>query len=144
MAIQDRLEYLRTEDQRLVEIAEKIESALGLISKPEFTDRLAGLLQLRELDHSLAGIVEHCHSEDRIIESTYHHFLNPADYARIKREHEKILRLISAFRVELRFATADLTNGLDPAGEELVDQLRAHVDYERGLLAKIEQLEVRN
>lgn len=144
MAIQDRLEYLRTEDQRLLEIAEKIESAMDRISKPEFTDRLGGLLQLRELDHSLAGIVEHCHSEERIIESTYHHFLEPADYARIKREHEKILHLISTFRVELRFATADLINGVEPAGEELVEYVRAHVAYEQKLLAKIASLEVRN
>jgi hypothetical protein len=144
MGIQDRLEYLRTEDQRLLELAEKIENALDRISKPEFTDRLGGLLQLRELDHSLAGIVEHCHSEERIIESTYHHFLDPPDYDRIKKEHEQLLRLVGAFRVELRFATADLTNGVSPAGEELAEYVRVHVTYEQKLLGKIASLEVRN
>lgn len=144
MATAQRVDYLRMERERILDVAGKIEKALLLISKTEFTDRLSGILRLRELDHSILGIAEHCHSENRLVESTYHHFLDADEWARIKAEHEKLLRLVSAFRVELRFATADLTNGLEPAGRELIDELRAHVAYEQQLLGMIERLKIAN
>jgi hypothetical protein len=144
MATAQRLDYLRVEHERILDVAGKIEKALMLISKTEFTDRLSGILQLRELDHGIVGIAEHCHSENRLVESTYHQFLDAGQWTRIKAEHEKLLRLISAFRVELRFATADLTNGLEPAGRQLIGELRAHVGYEQQLLGEIERLKIAN
>lgn len=123
-----------------MQLVNRIEGMLSLASKSEFTDRLKGLTGLRSLEHGLAGVMEHCHTEDRIVESTYHHSLQPDERMRIAAEHEQILRAVSDFREELKFATGDRTLTMIPLGLDMVNRLRAHIAYEREMLGRIAEL----
>lgn len=140
MAADDRLQYLWRECNDLLVSADHIDKALELASHTEFAERLQGIRRLRDLEHGLAGIAEHCHSENRAVESALHHFLEPESYRQIVSEHDKILQLLCSFQAELRFATADATAAIVPLGRELVDQLRTHIGRERRLLQRIGQL----
>lgn len=140
MALHDRIEYLREEHEKLLDLAGKIEKALASASKKEFAEHLKSLTELRSLEHGLAGIVEHCHAGDRIVESTYHRYLQPDERARVDGEHEQILRLVANFREELKFATADRTMAMILPGMDVVKWLRAHIAYEKKLLERVVQL----
>jgi hypothetical protein len=142
MRLQDRLEYLRSEQQELFHLAQQIEEVLELAQKEGFSDRSAALSALRTLEHRMLGIVEHCHSEDRAVESTFHHYLDSSAYKRVITEHEQLLKVLHNFHEELRFATGDSTATLIPSGRDLITQLRAHIQYEEALLNQIEQLEM--
>jgi hypothetical protein len=131
MAVYDRIQYLRKELQELLHLAEKIEKMLELVSKNDFADHLKGFTGLRSLEHDLAGIAEHSHAENHIVESSYHQYLQPDDRSRIDVEHEQILRAVSDFREELKFATADRTMAMIVPGMGVVNRLRAHMAYER-------------
>ena len=137
MALRHRITYLRKEHQELVNLADRIEKALTLASGKDFSRLEHGLAQLRALEHGFAGIVEHCHSEDRIVESTFHHYLNKSERLRLDEEHGKIVRALAEFREELRFATVDRTMAMIIPGMDLVQQLRGHVVFEEGLLDRI-------
>lgn len=137
MALRHRITYLRKEHQELVKLADRIEKALTLASGKDFPGHEQGLAQLRALEHGFAGIVEHCHSEDRIVESTFHHYLNKGERLRLDEDHGKIVRALAEFREELRFATVDRTMAVIIPGMDLVQQLRAHIVHEGGLLDRI-------
>jgi hypothetical protein len=137
MALRHRIEYLRKEHEALLNLASRIETLLESVSKNDFSEHVKGLTELRSLERGLAGIVEHCHAEDRIIESTYHHYLQPQERTRIDTEHEDIVRLVSNFQEELKFATTDRTMAMIVPGMDVVKRLRAHVTYERELLNRI-------
>ncbi len=137
MAIRERIEYLRKEHQELLHLVDKIEKMLEAASKNDLAEHLKSLNELRSLGHGLAGIVEHCHAENRIVESTYHEHLKPDECARIDVEHEQIIRAVTNFREELKFATVDRTMAMIFPGMDLVNQLRAHVAYEQELLDRI-------
>ena len=137
MALRHRIQYLRKEHEALMQLVDKIEEMLSLASNKEYADRLKGLTGLRSFEHALAGVVEHCHAEDRIVESTYHHSLQPDERMRIAAEHEQILRSVADFREELKFATADQTLAMSPLGLDMINRLRAHIAYEREMLGRI-------
>ena len=137
MALRHRITYLRKKHRELVNLADRIEKALALASGKDFPKHEQGLAQLRALEHGFAGIVEHCHSEDRIVESTFHHYLNKSERLRLDEEHEKIVRALAEFQEELRFATVDRTMAMIIPGMDLVQHLRAHVAYEEGMLDQI-------
>ncbi len=137
MALSHRIQYLRKEHEGLLHLADRIEEMLELASKNDVAEHLKSLTGLRSLEHGLAGIVEHCHAEDRIIESTYHHYLQPDERARIDAEHEEIIRAVTNFREELKFATTDRTMAMILPGMDVVNRLRAHIAYERDLLGRI-------
>jgi hypothetical protein len=139
MAVHDRIRYLRKEHEELLHVADKIEEMLGCAAKTDVAERLKGVMGLRSLEHGLAGIVEHCHAEDRIVESTYHHSLQLNERGRIDAEHEQILRTTTDFREELKFATVDRTMAMIPPGIDLVNRLRAHIAYEREMLNRIDR-----
>jgi len=140
MALRRRIQYLRKEHEELLHLADRIEKMLESSSKNDFAEHLKGLTGLRSLEHGLAGIVEHCHAEDRIVESTYHHSLQPEERARIDAEHQQIIRAVTDFREELKFATADRTMAMIVPGMDVVKRLRAHVAYEREMLGRIAEL----
>jgi hypothetical protein len=140
MAIRHRVEYLRREHKGLLQLADRIEAALALASHKDFPDHGKSLAELRALEQGFRGILEHCHSEDCIVESTFHHYLNQVERLRIEEEHEKIVRALAEFREELRFATVDRTTVMIIPGMELVNQLRAHIAHERKLLDRILKL----
>ena len=141
MALSHRIEYLRKEHQELLNVAGRIEKLLEAASKNEVAEHLKSLIGLRSLEHGLAGIVEHCHAENRIVESTYHQYLQAEEGARIDAEHEQIIRAVTNFREELKFATTDRTMAMILPGMEVVNRLRAHIVYEREMLGRIEKSE---
>lgn len=141
MALYHRIQYLRKEQQELLALANKIERMLELVSKNDFAHHLKGLTGLRSLEHGLAGITEHCHAENRIVESTYHQYLQPDERTRIEVEHEQILKAVADFREELKYATADRTTALIVPGMDVVNRLRPHIAYEREMLGRITELE---
>lgn len=139
MALHDRIQYLRKEHEELEHVADSIEAMLRCVADSDVAQRLQGITGLRSLEHGLAGIVEHCHAEERIVESTYHHSLQPEERGRIDAEHEQILRATTDFREELKFATVDRTVAMIPPGIDLVNRLRAHIAYEREMLDRIDR-----
>jgi hemerythrin-like domain-containing protein len=137
MALNHRIEYLRKEHEELLNLAGKIEKALESASKNDVAEHSKSLNQLRSLEHGLTGIVEHCHAEDRIVESTYHQSLQKNECDRINAEHEQIIRAVTNFREELKFATTDRTMAMIIPGMDVVNLLRAHIAYEREMLGRI-------
>jgi hypothetical protein len=141
MALRERIRYLRREHEELLHLADRIEKMLESVSKNHFGGHLKSLSELRSLEHGLAGIVEHCHAENRIVESTYREHLQRDETARIDAEHEQIIRAVMNFREELKFATADRTMAMILPGMDVVNRLWAHIAYERELLGRIAELE---
>jgi len=140
MALSHRIEYLRKEHEELLNLAGKIERALESASKNDVAEHLKSLNELRSLEHGLTGIVEHCHAEDRIVESTYHQSLQQDERDRINAEHQQIIRAVTNFREELKFATADRTMAVIIPGMDVVTLLRAHIAYEQEMLGRIAEL----
>src|SRR5712691_10410721 len=105
MVLNHRIEYLRKEHEELLNLARRIEKALESASKNEVAEHLKSLNELRSLEHGFAGIVEHCHAEDHIVESMYHQSLQQDERDRINAEHEQIIRAVTNFREEMKFAT---------------------------------------
>jgi len=141
MALAHRIEYLRKEHEGLLNVARRLEGALESASKNDVAEHLKSLTELRALEHGLAGIVEHCHAEDRIIESTYHKYLQQKDRERIDAEHELIIRAVTNFREELKCSTTVRTIAMILPGMDLVKQLRAHIAHERELLGRIAKVQ---
>lgn len=139
MALRERIKYLRKEHQELLDLAKRIEKMLEGVSKNDFEEHLKSLNELRSLEHGLAGIIEHCHAENRIVESTYHEYSRPDECARIDLEHEQIIRAVTNFKEELKFATVDRTMAMILPGMDVVNLLRVHIAYERELLDRIAQ-----
>ena len=143
MALRDRIAYLRKEHKQMLQIAGQIESALALGASTEFPKHQQCLSELRALDHGFQGIEEHCHAEERVVESTYHHFVKSAERRRLEAEHAEIMRSLADFRGELRFATADSTETLCDPGMAFVARLRSHIAHEERLLRGISKSEAR-
>jgi molecular chaperone GrpE (heat shock protein) len=129
MALRHRIQYLRKEHEELLHLADRIEEMLESASKNDFAEHLKSLTGLRSLEHGLAGIVEHCRAEDRIIESTYRHYLQQDERERIDAEHEQIIRAVTSFREELKFATTDRTMAMILPGMDVINRLRAHIAW---------------
>ncbi len=141
MVLRDRIAYLRAEHAKLLESAEKVSGTLALAYSTNFPERQESLAGLRGFDHAFDGIAEHCHAEDRIVESVYHQYLREPERAQSRAEHQEILRRLGEFRGELRFATADHTASLVGPGMELVRVLRTHVADEEEWLDRIAKSE---
>ena len=137
MALRDRIAYLRTEHAKLLELAEDVAGVLAFASSTNFPEQQKSLAGLRAFHHAFDGIAEHCHAENRIVESIYQRYLKERERAQIKTEHQKILRALEEFREELRFATADRTASLVVPGTELINVLRKHVAHEEEWLGRI-------
>jgi hemerythrin-like domain-containing protein len=140
MALSNRIEYLRKEHKELLTVARRIEEALESASKNDVAEHLKSLNVLRSLEHGLTGIVEHCHAEDRIVESMYHHSLQQEERDRINAEHEQIIRAVTNFREELKFATTDRTMAMIVPGMDVINLLRAHISYEQEMLGRIAEM----
>lgn len=136
MKLLHHMEYFRKEHEALLNLAAKIERLLEAASKDDYAGRLNSLTELRSLAHGIAGIVEHCHSGDRIVESSYYESLSEDERARIDAEHQKLTQVVTNFKEELKFATADRTMAMILPGMELVNQLRSHIFFEQDLLGR--------
>lgn len=143
MALRDRISYLRKEHKQMLQIAGQIESALALGARTDFSEHQQCLVELRALEHGFQGIEEHCYAQERIVESTYHHFVKRVERRRLEAEHSEIMRSLADFRGELRFATADSTETLRDPGMAFVTRLRSHIAHEEQLLQGISKSEAR-
>lgn len=137
MELAHRIEYLRKEHAELLAVANELDRVLGAADSGDFSTQQRVLSELRSMGHRFDGIVEHCHTDDRIVESTYHHYLSEEDRNVLAQDHLQLTKVLSEFREELRFATADRTATLVKPGIVLAQQLRAHVTRETGFLNKI-------
>ncbi|HKO05729.1 MAG TPA: hemerythrin domain-containing protein [Candidatus Acidoferrales bacterium] len=140
MEPRESTEHLRKEHLEILRLTERFEDALSLASREDFAARQIGLAELRALQHGLLGISQHCTSEDGILESDYHHYLDAQKYDRIRTQHESLSRLIASLLRELPFVTADSVVDVVPRGEDIVDRIREHVAYEEEMLGYIEDL----
>jgi hypothetical protein len=137
MALHARVEYLRREQKELLGLAGRIEAALTLASQKEVAKHEDSLAQLRALEPGFQGIAEHCHSEERIVESTFHAHASKKERVNNDEQHREILRKLGAFRDDLRFATVDRLHDVCVSGNELTRTLRAHVASESAVLNEI-------
>lgn len=140
MGVHERIQYLRREHDEITRLLDTFEEFLERTSRADMAARATGLADLRSFDHHLAGVIEHCHADDRAVESIFHHFLQERERNRVVLEHQEIVRLVDRFRDELKFATIDRCTPMTLWGNELVDQLRTHIAFEGVLLNRIDAL----
>jgi hemerythrin-like domain-containing protein len=140
MEPREDMKHQQKEHQEILRLTDRFEEALSLASREDFTARQIGLAELRNLQHGLMGISQHCSAEDGLLESEYRRYLDAKKYARIRTEHEGITRLIASLLRELPFVTADSVVDTVPRGQELVERIREHVAYEEEMLSYIEDL----
>ena len=141
MVLHQHLQHLRKEHKELLQVADAIEGVVGTAAKTDFAERSTCLAKLRSLNKGLADIVKHCHTEDRLIETAYHEYLRPDEWARTNSEHERIIRTVTNFREELKFVTADRTMAMILPGLDVVNLLRAHIAFEEKLLNRLAESE---
>lgn len=138
MASSNSVEYIQKEHLEILRLADKIAGALELASKQDFESRRKGLAELRTTREGLLGIRQHCGSEDAILESDFHHYLDKPQYDQLRAQHTAITRLAAGLLRELSYATADSVAELCPSIEELVEKIREHVAYEEDMLWHVE------
>jgi hypothetical protein len=134
MPLMECSEYLRTEHNEMLHLADEMEAGLKLAGNTAFGDRTQGLARLRALEFDFRGAVEHCRSEDLIIGSAFRRYLTEEELANLEEEHGRMLRILGDFLEELRFATIDRMSGMMPAAREVIEQLRTHVRLEAGIV----------
>ncbi len=139
MESRDSVEYIQKEHLEIVRLADQMAGALVLAAKSDFASRQKGLAGLRNAWDGLLGIRQHCGSEDSMLESDFHHYLEPSEYERLRREHQAINRLVSSLLRELPFATADSVRDLCPEGEELLERIHKHLAFEEDMLWHVEE-----
>jgi len=137
MALRARVEYLRREHDELLKLVERIEAALALASQEGIAKHEDSLARLRALEAGFQGIAEHCHSEERIVESTFHAHASKKERVKNDEQHREILRKLGAFRDELQFATVDRLHDVCVCGDDLTRTLRTHVTNESEVLDRI-------
>jgi len=137
MALRARVEYLRREHKGLLKLVERMEAALALASQEDIAKREDSLARLRALEAGFHGIAEHCHAEERIVESTYHAHASKKERVKNDEQHRQILQKLGAFRDELQFATVDRLHDVCVSGNDLAGMLRTHVTDESKVLDRI-------
>lgn len=139
MNLSQQIEYLRIEAQATRELLTKLELALERVARQSADDRRLGLEELRRLDHGLLGVLDHCHSRDRVIESMPSGSLTVEELQRSASQHQQLARAINDFRFELKFSTIDHVSEITASGRALLAELRLHVEEESIILNRIEQ-----
>lgn len=137
MGVRHCMDYLLKEHEELLKLADKIEKLLERAGNNDFSEHVKTFAELRALEHGLAGVAEHCHATDRLVESAYYKHLPPKDLARIDADHLLLLNTVASFREELKCATADRTMAMILPGMDVVKLLRAHVAYEGEVFHRI-------
>ncbi len=140
MELRDQIESLYKEQEDLLHLLKRVERALQLASKEDFSEHSRSISELHALEYRLADITEHCHAAGRLFESTCSHFLEKEEYTRIDSQHEEIIRAVTDFREELKGVTAERITAMIVSGTGLVDGLRTHFAFERGLFDRIARM----
>jgi hypothetical protein len=138
MVSRDSVEYVQKEHLEIVRLADKIADALALASKEDFQSRQQGLVGLRTLREGLVGVLQHCHAEEGMLESDFHHYLDAQQYGRLRSQHQSIARTTASLLRELPYVTADSVRDLCGPGQELLEEIREHVAYEADMLWCVE------
>jgi len=138
MERRDSIEYVQKEHLEIAKLAEKVGAALALASKQDFQSRQQGLAGLRTLREGLLGVLQHCHAEEGILETDFHHYLDVKNYERLKSQHRSIARTTASLLRELPYMTADSVPDLCRPGQELLDELREHIAFEQDMLWRVE------
>jgi hemerythrin-like domain-containing protein len=139
MESHDSMEYMQKEHLEIVRLADRIEAALSQAANRDFGSRQEALAALRSARDGLLGVRQHCGSEEAILESDFHHFLDAQSYAQLCREHRNIARLVGALLRELPYLTADSVGEILPTGTELVERIREHLAFEQDMLWRVEE-----
>jgi len=135
----DTIERIQKEHLEIVRLVDNLTAAFALAAKSDFVSRQKGLAALRDAWDGLLGIRQHCGSEEGILESDFHHYLDAKQYERLRKEHQTITRLVGGLLRELPYVTADSVAELCPAGEELLERIREHVAFEEDMLWRVEE-----
>ena len=138
MDLRTKLEYFRKEHDDIQRFLDEWEGALRLAAREDDEERSKGLARLREAENDLLSIQEHCHAEERTVESPFRIYLDDASLARLVQEHGLLRQLTNDYIRELTFATLLRTGDLVGVGTKLLEQLRRHITYETALLKQIE------
>ena len=138
MTAPDSTEYIQKEHLEILRLADKLADGIALAVKPDFESRVKGLAELRAAEHGLLGVRQHCGSEDGILETDFHHYLDPDLYLRLCTQHCVIARLVNILLKELPYATADSVSELREPTQELLDQLHDHIAFEQDMLWRVE------
>lgn len=137
MALRVRVEYLRREYKELLKVVARIEAALALASEEGVAKHEDSLARLRALEAGFHGMAEHCHAEERIVESTFHAHASKKERVENDEQHREILRKLAVFRDELRFATVDRLHEVCVSGNDLTRALQTHLADESEVLDRI-------
>lgn len=139
MDLRSRLDYFRKEHEEILRFLNNWERALKMAASESDEERLKGLEELRRSENDLMSIQEHCHAEERTVESPFQIYLDDASLARLAQEHELLRQLSNDFLRELTFATIFRISELVRSGSALLEQLRRHIAHETELLKQIEE-----
>lgn len=140
MGLRHCLDYVLREHQELLQLAARMESLLESASTNDFSEHVRTIADLHSLEHGFAGIAEHCHAAERLVDSAFYKEFPQADLARINAEHLRILQAVASFKEELKYATADRTMAMILPGMDVVKLLRDHVAFEGELLRRTAML----
>jgi len=139
MDLRSRLDYFRKEHDEILRFLNAWEGALKMAASDGDDERRKGLTELRRFENELLSIQEHCHAEERTVDSPFQIYLDDVSLTRLAREHELLRQLSNDFLRELRFATLMRTNEVVRLGNALLEQLRRHIAHEAALLEQIEE-----
>jgi len=139
MDLRSRLEYFHKEHDEILRFLNDWESALKMAASDRDDERRKGLAELRRFENELLSIEEHCHAEERTVDSPFEIYLDDVSLARLAQEHELLRQLSTDFLRELRFATVMRTTEVVGLGNALLEQLRRHIAHEALLLRQIEE-----
>lgn len=138
MDLRSRLDYFRKEHDEILRSLNDWERALKKAASEGDDERRKGLAELRRFESQLLSIAEHCHAEERTVDSPFQIYLDDASLARLAQEHESLRQLTNDYLRELQFATLLRTTEVVRQGTALLEQLRRHIAHETALLKQIE------
>jgi len=139
MDLRSRLDYFRKEHDEILHFLNDWKNALKMAGGDGDDERRKGLAELRRFENELLSIQEHCHAEERTVDSPFQIYLDDVSLTRLAQEHELLRQLSNDFLRELRFATLMRTNEVVRLGNALLEQLRRHIAHEAALLEQIEE-----
>jgi hemerythrin-like domain-containing protein len=139
MELHTHLDYLRAEHKEMLSMVIDLEAAFSLAQGKDIRTRSSGVARLRSHASELPGIVEHCHSVDRLMESPFRSYLDPEEVNALNEDHGRLERHVSDFQRELEFASVDRTSDVITSGNGLIEAIRAHISLEEKILLRIEE-----
>jgi hypothetical protein len=139
MQLHTQLDYLRAEHKEMLTMALDLTAAFSLAQGKDVRTRSSGVARLRSHEAQLPGIIEHCHSVRRLLETPFRSYLETEEVDALNEDHSRLERFVSDFQRELEFASVDRTSDVVTSGHALVEALRAHSSLEETILQRVEE-----